>query len=97
MFTYDKESLFRPDILNILSSESPKQTAKQVQESELLRLASFLLKLKKLEQKGNTPEDKDEYEFGRHVLRHAIFLRIITLTQLGAKNQAYALIEACGE
>jgi hypothetical protein len=71
------------------------ETTEQVRSFELLRLAFFVLKLRKLDQrKGSGIEDSD-YKHYSNLLRHAIFQQFVTLTDLGAKEQALQLIEAC--
>jgi hypothetical protein len=71
------------------------ETAEQVRSFELLRLAFFVLKLRKLDQRQESGAEDNEYEHRRNLLRHAIFQQVVTLTDLGAKEQAMQLIEAC--
>ena len=82
--------------------ESPEQ----IRRFELLRLAFFALKLRKLdshlicEQVGDeaSPEVKGhgkELEFRRSLLRHVIFQQVLTLIQLDAREQALQIIAAC--
>lgn len=70
------------------------QTAEQKRSFELLRLALFALKLRKLERK---PKAGHDYEFHCNLLRHAIFQQVITLADLDAQEQAMQLIKACRE
>lgn len=85
------------------------ETTEQIRRFELLRLAFFALKLRKLEQRSTaageekvegtiTPTQQmqhDEQEFRRNLLRHVIFQQILTLIQLDARSQAMQIIEAC--
>lgn len=85
------------------------ETTEQIRRFELLRLAFFALKLRKLEQRSigageekgegaTTPAQQglhDEQEFRRSLLRHVIFQQILTLIQLDARSQALQIIEAC--
>jgi hypothetical protein len=71
------------------------ETTEQVRSFELLRLAFFVLKLRKLDQKQENGIADDEYKLHSNLLRHAIFQQVVTLTDLGAKEQALQLIEAC--
>lgn len=87
------------------------ESTEQIRRFELLRLAFFALKLRKLEQRsiaageekveGATPAQPaqparyDEQEFRRSLLRHVIFQQILTLIQLDARSQAMQIIEAC--
>src|SRR5258707_4929393 len=79
------------------------ETTEQIRRFELLRLAFFVLKLRKLEhrlsyqqtQRDTTAEQKHEQEFQRILLRHAIFQQVFTLIKLDARSQAMQIIEAC--
>lgn len=80
------------------------ETTEQIRRFELLRLAFFALKLRKLELRSAVGEDErregattqhDEQEFHRNLLRHVIFQQILTLIQLDARAQAMQIIEAC--
>ena len=85
------------------------ETTEQIRRFELLRLAFFALKLRKLEQRSmGAGEEKvesattliqqtqhDEQEFRRNLLCHVIFQQILTLIQLDARSQALQIIEAC--
>ena len=78
---------------------------------ELLRLAFFVLKLRKLEQRLNNEqggmespehaEDRDEQSgkqlFRCNLLRHVIFQQVVTLIRLDSREQAMQIIEACRE
>ena len=82
------------------------ETPEQIRRFELLRLAFFALKLRKIEQRlsgepakvedtkrGATPQS--EQEFHRNLLRHVIFQQILTLIHLDAREQAMQIIAAC--
>jgi hypothetical protein len=79
------------------------ETTEQIRRFELLRLAFFVLKLRKLEQRlasgqakaEGSQEPNDEQEFRRSLLRHVIFQQVLTLIQLDARGQALQIIEAC--
>ncbi len=79
------------------------ETKEQICRFELLRLAFFVLKLRKLEQslahnhmqEERTVEQGHEQEFQRNLLRHAIFQQVLTLFKLDARDQALQIIEAC--
>ena len=77
-------------------------TAEQMQRFELLRLAFFVLKLRKLnEQMAQTIEEgmneqaEQDFSFQRNLLQHTIFHQILTLTKLDAREQAMQIISAC--
>jgi hypothetical protein len=76
--------------------ESPEQ----IRRFELLRLAFFALKLRKLEQhaaNGTGVQDKfqGEIAFRCNLLRHVIFQQVLTLIRLDAREQALQIIAAC--
>jgi hypothetical protein len=79
------------------------ETTEQIRRFELLRLAFFVLKLRKLEQRlsrqqtqgDSAAEQKHEQEFQCSLLRHAIFQQVLTLIKLDARGQAMQIIEAC--
>lgn len=88
-------------------TSSSLESAEQIRRFELLRLAFFVLKLRKLEQRiaerqaeeagifiEGKAQDK-ELEFRRSLLRHVIFQQVLTLIQLDAREQAMQIIEAC--
>lgn len=73
-------------------------SSEQVCGFELLRLAFFALRLRKLEHRyALDPQwiDISRYAFQRNLLQHAIFQQVLSLTRLGARRQALQLIEAC--
>jgi len=85
---------------HITMSAFPKcsqlETVEQIRGFELLRLAFFALKLRKLEQRHDlTVGDEAEYLLRCNLLRHVIFQQVLTLTKLDARDQAMQLIEAC--
>ena len=82
------------------------ETTEQIRRFELLRLAFFALKLRKIEQrlsvepakaegKENTTTQQSEQHFHRNLLRHVIFQQVLTLIHLDAREQALQIIEAC--
>ncbi len=79
------------------------ESTEQIRRFELLRLAFFVLKLRRLEhhvadrQTGEaaTVEPNSEQEFRRNLLRHVIFQQVLTLTRLDAREQALQIIAAC--
>jgi hypothetical protein len=80
-----------PHSLQSISSE-------QVCGFEMVRLAFFALKLRKLEHRYVLDPlwiDASRYAFYRNLLQHAIFQQVLSLTRLGARKQALRLIEVC--
>ena len=74
------------------------ESTEQIRRFELLRLAFFALKLRKLERHiggQETKEQTSELDFRRSLLRHVIFQQVLTLIQLDARQQAMQIIEAC--
>lgn len=90
-----------PDAITISSllTRSHLETQEQIRRFELLRLAFFTLKLRKLEQQAKkverTVQEQEEDAFRSNLLHHAIFQQVLTLTKLDARTQALQLIEAC--
>lgn len=77
-------------------------TEEQMQRFELLRLAFFVLKLRKLNEQmaltveeGMHEQDEQTISFQRNLLQHTIFHQILTLTKLDAREQAMQIISAC--
>lgn len=77
-------------------------TEEQMQRFELLRLAFFVLKLRKLNEQmartvedGMNEQDEKQISFQRNLLQHTIFHQILTLTRLDAREQAMQIISAC--
>ena len=82
--------------------ESIFTTEEQMQRFELLRLAFFVLKLRKLNEQmtqavedGMSDQDEQQFSFQRNLLQHTIFHQILTLTKLNAREQAMQIISAC--
>ena len=77
-------------------------STEQMQRFELLRLAFFVLKLRKLNdqmtqavEEGMSELEEQQFSFQRNLLQHAIFQQILTLTKLDAREQAMQIISAC--
>lgn len=87
--------------LDTFPAESIFTSTEQMQRFELLRLAFFVLKLRKLnEQLARTieegmGEEGEQFSFQRNLLHHVIFQQILTLTGLDAREQAMQIIGAC--
>jgi hypothetical protein len=74
----------------------------EMQRFELLRLAFFVLKLRKLNEQtaraieeGMSELEECQISFQRNLLQHTIFQQILTLTRLDAREQAMQIISAC--
>ncbi len=77
-------------------TQSQLVTTEQIRRFELLRLAFFVLKLRRFEQTHEESEDvTQEYALRSSLLRHTIFQQVITLTRLDAREQAIQLINTC--
>ena len=87
-------------------AQSMLETEEQIKRFELLRLAFFVLKLRKLDarvsefpkeerREGAVSEQEQEWAFRCNLLRHAIFQQVLTLSKLGAREQAMQIIETC--
>ena len=82
--------------LTTFPTQSQLVTAEQIRRFELLRLAFFVLKLRRLEQTQEGEERvTKEYTLRCSLLRHTIFQQVITLTRLDAREQALQLINTC--
>ncbi len=82
--------------LTTFPTQSQLVTAEQIRRFELLRLAFFVLKLRRLEQTNEGEEQATkEYTLRCSLLRHTIFQQVITLTRLDAREQAIQLINTC--
>ncbi len=87
--------------LETFPMSSQLQSTEQIRRFELLRLAFFVLKLRKLEQSHEVDAveggegAKKEHTFRCSLLRHAIFQQVVTLTTLDARAQAMQLIDTC--
>ena len=84
-------------------ADSTLETVEQQRRFELLRLAFFVLKLRKIEQRlnaageeGHKAETRDpQLEFRGNLLRHAIFQQVLVLIKLDAREQAMQIIDTC--
>jgi hypothetical protein len=86
-------------------TDTTLETVEQKRRFELLRLAFFVLKLRKIEQRLiNMREESGEIEvevrdpeldFRCNLLHHAIFQQVLTLIRLGAREQAMQIIDTC--
>lgn len=77
-------------------------STEQMQRFELLRLAFFVLKLRKLHEQtaqaveeGLSEQQAQEFSFQRNLLQHAVFQQVLTLTGLNAREQAMQIISTC--
>lgn len=77
-------------------------TPEEMQRFELLRLAFFVLKLRKLNEQmaqaveeGISALEEQQISFQRNLLQHTVFHQILTLTRLDAREQAMQIISAC--
>src|ERR1700726_1058493 len=92
----------RPSISSF-PTDSTLETVEQQRRFELLRLAFFVLKLRKIEQRVSAlPEESEEggardqeLDFRSNLLRHVIFQQVLTLIKLDAREQAMQIIDAC--
>lgn len=84
-------------------AHSTLETVEQQQRFELLRLAFFVLKLRKIEQQlsalceeSGAGEARDQQlDFRANLLRHAVFHQVLTLIKLDAREEAMQIIAAC--
>jgi hypothetical protein len=84
---------------------STLETVEQQRRFELLRLAFFVLKLRKIEQhlsalceESEADDARDqqlELDFRANLLRHAVFHQVLTLIKLDAREEAMQIIVAC--
>lgn len=88
--------------LNAFPVDSIFTSPEQMQRFELLRLAFFVLKLRKLNEQmvqaletGMSDLEEQQFSFQRNLLQHVIFQQILTLTRLDAREQAMQIISAC--
>ncbi len=88
--------------LDTFPLESIFVSQEQIQRFELLRLAFFVLKLRKTHEQiaSAVAEDlnelqKQELAFQRNLLQHAVFQQILALTGLDAREQAMQIISTC--
>jgi hypothetical protein len=90
-----KNSINEDIVISAFPESSQLETADQIRGFELLRLAFFAFKLRKLEQRHDRIKDEAEYKLRCSLLRHVIFQQVLTLTKLDARDQAMQLIDAC--
>jgi hypothetical protein len=90
-----KNAINEDIVISAFPESSQLETADQIRGFELLRLAFFALKLRKLEQRHDRIKDEAEYKLRCSLLRHVIFHQVLTLTKLDARDQAMQLIDAC--
>jgi hypothetical protein len=95
--------------LSTFPTTSALENDDQVRRFELLRLAFFVLKLRKLEQRlrAITQEAQEAYlenelteqrnllTYRCNLLRHVIFQQVLTLIKLNARDQAMQIISTC--
>lgn len=97
-----------PVTISSLTIDRHLETPEEIRQFELLRLAFFTLRLRKLEQRIEHIEQseyteqiesaegaEEEHRFHCNLLRHAIFQQVLTLTNLDARSEAMQLIAAC--
>ncbi len=86
------------DVVSLVGFPTHSQlvTPDQIRRFELLRLAFFVLKLRRFEQTYQSNKDiTKEYTLRVSLLRHTIFQQVVTLTRLDAREQALQLINTC--
>ena len=84
-------------------TNSTLETVEQQRRFELLRLAFFVLKLRKIEQhlsalceeSGAGVARDQQLNFRANLLRHAVFHQVLTLIKLDAREEAMQIITAC--
>ncbi len=92
--------------LSTFSTGGSLESTEQIRRFELLRLAFFVLKLRKVEHKlaewragkvevAELKALEQELEFRCNLLRHAIFQQVVALIRLDAREQALQIIEVC--
>jgi hypothetical protein len=99
---YDEAALNIGEIVDFPEG-STLQSDEQIRRFELLRLAFFGLKLRKIDQRlvneqssaDMLQEVRGELEFRRNLLRHAIYQQMVALIRLDARDQALQIIAAC--
>lgn len=95
-----------PTYLSSFPVQSTLETEEQIRRFELLRLAFFVLKLRKLEQRlsnllaerealEEAKEQRKLLEYRSSLLRHVIFQQVLTLIRLNAREQAMQIIDTC--
>lgn len=88
--------------LDAFPTDSIFTTPEHMQRFELLRLAFFVLKLRKLQEQGalmveqgHASAQEPDFFFQRNLLQHVIFQQVLTLTKLDAREQAMHIISTC--
>ena len=84
-------------------TDSTLVTVEEQRRFELLRLAFFVLKLRKIDQHlsalceegGETGEREQQLDLRANLLRHAVFHQVLTLIKLDAREEAMQIIAAC--
>jgi hypothetical protein len=81
-------------------SDSTLETVEQQRRFELLRLAFFVLKLRKIEHSLSALSEESgagdqQLDFRANLLRHAVFHQVLTLIKLEAREEAMQIIAAC--
>ena len=84
-------------------TSSTLETVEQQRRFELLRLAFFVLKLRKVEQHLSVPSEESgaseardqQVDFRVNLLRHAVFHQVLALIKLDAREEAMQIIAAC--
>ena len=79
------------------------ETVEEQRRFELLRLAFFVLKLRKIEQSlsalceesGERGARDRQLDLRANLLRHAVFHQVLTLIRLDAREEAMQIITAC--
>jgi hypothetical protein len=99
-----KNAIARPrPSFSSFPSDSTLETVEQQRRFELLRLAFFVLKLRKIEQRLSALREESEeagagdpqLDFRVNLLRHVIFQQVLTLIKLDAREQAMQIIATC--
>jgi hypothetical protein len=99
-----KNAIARPrPSISSFPADSALETVEQQRRFELLRLAFFVLKLRKIEQRLHAASEESEeaeardqqLDFRSNLLRHAIFQQVLTLIKLDARDQAMQIIDTC--
>ena len=84
-------------------TDTTLETVEQQRRFELLRLAFFVLKLRKIDQslsalceESGVGDARDQQlDFRANLLRHAVFHQVLTLIKLDAREEAMQIIAAC--
>lgn len=81
-------------------ANSTLETVEQQRRFELLRLAFFVLKLRKIEQHLSALSEESgagdqQLDFRANLLRHAVFHQVLALIKLDAREEAMQIITAC--